>query len=121
MGNNTASGAAAPGTAGAWRWVQLVLGVVCMIMIANLQYGWTLFVTPIEQAQGWSRRDIQIAFTIFVLMQTWLVPIEGWIIDRFGPRLAVAFGGIMVAAAWAANAHATSLLVLYVAAAAVYA
>ena len=107
----------APGPTPPWRWLQLALGVTCMVMIANLQYGWTLFVTPMEQAQGWSRRDIQIAFTIFILMQTWLVPIEGWLIDRFGPAVSVALGGLKVGCAWVANSYATSLAVLYVAAA----
>src|SRR5690349_24598871 len=114
IGNVTV--AASPASSG-WRWLQLTLGVVCMVMIANLQYGWTLFVTPMEHAQGWSRRDIQVAFTIFILMQTWLVPIEGWLIDRFGPRVSVFLGGLMVAFAWVANSFATSLILLYVAAA----
>ena len=59
-------------------WVQLVFGVVCMAMIANLQYGWTLFVNPIDDKYGWGRAAIQVAFTIFVVTETWLVPIEGY-------------------------------------------
>jgi len=90
------------------RWLQLVLGVICMVMIANLQYGWTLFVTPIDQAHGWGRASIQVAFTIFVLMQTWLVPVEGWLIDKFGPRIAVCLGGFCVGAAWLLNSIATA-------------
>ena len=69
------------------RWWQLSLGVICMSMIANLQYGWTLFVNPIHDAHGWSLSAIQVAFTIFVLVETWLVPIEGYLVDRIGPRL----------------------------------
>ena len=60
-----------------YRWGQLLMGIVCMAMIANLQYGWTLFVDPIADKHGWSRATIQVAFTIFVLTETWLVPIEG--------------------------------------------
>ena len=71
----------------AYRWGQLMMGIVCMAMIANLQYGWTLFVNPIADKHGWSRAAIQVAFTIFVLTETWLVPIEGYLVDRFGPRL----------------------------------
>ena len=69
-----------------YRWMQLFMGIVCMVMIANLQYGWTLFVNPIVDKYGWSRAAIQVAFTIFVLTETWLVPIEGYLVDRFGPR-----------------------------------
>lgn len=70
-----------------------------MVMIANLQYGWTLFVQPISDKQGWARPEIQAAFTIFVLAETWLVPLEGWFVDRFGPKLVVAAGGMLVALA----------------------
>ena len=69
-----------------YRWMQLFLGIVCMVMIANLQYGWTLFVNPIAEKHGWTRAAIQVAFTIFVLTETWLVPVEGYLVDRFGPR-----------------------------------
>src|SRR4051812_1410711 len=99
------------------RWVQLVLGIVCMVMIANLQYGWTLFVTPIDQKYHWGRAAIQIAFSIFVLTETWLVPVEGWFVDRFGPKIVVLVGGIMVGIAWSINSIADSLTMLYVAAA----
>ena len=68
------------------RWWQLILGVICMSMIANLQYGWTLFVNPIHDAHGWTLSAIQVAFTVFVLVETWLVPIEGYLVDRIGPR-----------------------------------
>jgi OFA family oxalate/formate antiporter-like MFS transporter len=99
------------------RWLQLVAGIVCMVMIANLQYGWTYFVDPINARFHWGRTDIQIAFTIFVATETWLVPIEGWFVDRFGPRIVVMLGGIVVALAWTMNAYATTLPMLYVAAA----
>jgi len=58
------------------RWVQLAIGIVCMIMIANLQYGWTLFVEPISKAHGWSLPDIQFAFSLFVALETWLSPLQ---------------------------------------------
>ncbi|MGU3495692.1 oxalate/formate MFS antiporter [Xanthobacteraceae bacterium A53D] len=99
------------------RWLQLVIGIVCMSMIANLQYGWTLFVEPINEKYGWGRPAIQVAFTIFVLTETWLVPIEGWFVDKFGPRIVVFIGGILCAAAWAMNSVASSLTLLYVSAA----
>ena len=88
-----------------------------MVMIANLQYGWTLFVTPIDQKYHWGRAAIQVAFSIFVLTETWLVPIEGWFVDRFGPKIVVLIGGILVGIAWALNSVADSLTLLYIAAA----
>ncbi|HTJ62909.1 MAG TPA: oxalate/formate MFS antiporter [Alphaproteobacteria bacterium] len=102
---------------GAYRWLQLLAGIICMVMIANLQYGWTLFVAPLDAKMHWGRGSIQIAFSIFVLCETWLVPVEGWLVDRFGPRIVVLFGGILVAIAWVMNGTAESLPVLYAAAA----
>ena len=99
------------------RWWQLVFGIICMTMIANLQYGWTLFVSPIDAKFHWGRAAIQVAFTIFVLTETWLVPIEGYLVDRFGPRPVVLVGGVLCAMAWAMNSAADSLTMLYVAAA----
>ena len=99
------------------RWWQLAAGVCCMVQIANLQYGWTLFVGPIDQKFHWGRPAIQVAFTIFVLTETWLVPIEGYLVDRLGPRVVVLFGGVLVGISWALNSYATSLAVLYVSAA----
>jgi OFA family oxalate/formate antiporter-like MFS transporter len=99
------------------RWSQLIFIIVCMVMIANLQYGWTLFVNPISKAHGWSIASIQFAFAIFIALETWLTPIEGWIVDilgpRHGPRIMVAFGGIMVGLGWVINSMADSLTMLY--------
>ena len=98
-------------------WVQLIIGVICMACVANLQYGWTLFVNPIDAKYHWGRAAIQVAFTIFVLIETWLIPVEGYLVDRFGPRWVVIAGGILVAIAWVMNSSASSLSVLYIAAA----
>src|SRR5438552_5090088 len=95
------------------RWWQLVLGVICMSMIANLQYGWTLFVNPINDRYHWGRPAIQVAFTIFILTETWLVPLEGYLVDRFGPKLIGVIAGMLVAAAWVINSFASTLPVLY--------
>jgi len=110
---------AGPGGQGVFggRWWQLVFGIICMTMIANLQYGWTLFVNPLDAKFHWGRAAIQVAFTIFVLTETWLVPIEGYLVDRFGPRPVVVIGGILCAIAWAMNSVADSLPFLYLAAA----
>src|SRR5881227_2321177 len=101
----------------AGRWWQLIFGIVCMTMIANLQYGWTLFVNPMDAKYHWGRAAIQMAFTLFVLTETWLVPIEGYLVDRYGPRPVVMVGGILCGIAWAMNSVADSLVLLYVAAA----
>jgi len=98
-------------------WTQLILGIICMVMIANYQYGWTLFVLPIDNKYHWGRTAIQVAFTIFVLLETWLVPIEGYLVDRFGPRWVVVVGGVLCGIAWALNSVADSLALLYTAAA----
>ena len=67
------------------RWGQLAAGILCMVMIANLQYGWTLFVGPIDRKYQWGTAAIQVAFSIFIATETWLVPVEGWFVDRYGP------------------------------------
>jgi OFA family oxalate/formate antiporter-like MFS transporter len=98
-------------------WIQLIIGVICMVMIANLQYGWTLFVGPIDAKYHWGRASIQIAFTIFVVLETWLVPVEGYLVDRFGPRWITVIGGALCGIAWSINSVADSLPMLYFAAA----
>ena len=98
------------------RWLQLAMGIACMAMIANLQYGWTLFVDPIDQKYHWGRVAIQVAFTLFVVTETWLVPVEAWFVDKYGPRVVVMFGGVMIAIAWTVNSYANSLALLYAAA-----
>src|SRR2546428_499433 len=99
------------------RWLQLAIGVTCMVMIANLQYGWTLFVGPLDAKYHWGRAAIQVAFTIFILTETWLVPFEGYLVDRFGPTPVVMVSGILVGVAWVINSVADSLTVLYIGAA----
>src|SRR6266478_4958045 len=94
-------------------WVQLIIGVTCMVMIANLQYGWTLFVGPIDAKYHWGRASIQVSFTIFVLLETWLVPLEGYLVDRFGPRWITVIGGLLCGIAWTINSFADSLGMFY--------
>ncbi len=103
-----------------YRWFQLFVGIVGMVAIANLQYGWTLFVNPLatkfqplvpdpKQVKAY----IQVAFTFFVLAETWLNPFEGYLVDRFGPRLIWAVGGVLVGLGWVLNSVAQSLGQLY--------
>jgi OFA family oxalate/formate antiporter-like MFS transporter len=98
-------------------WVQLLIGVVCMACVANLQYGWNWFVNPIDAKYHFGRAKIQFAFSMFVLIETWLIPIEGYLVDRFGPRWVVLAGALLVAAAWTVNSVADSLPLLYIGAA----
>jgi MFS transporter, OFA family, oxalate/formate antiporter len=94
-------------------WIQLFIGVICMAAVANLQYGWTLFVNPIDAKYHWGRAAIQVAFSLFVLLETWLIPIEGYLVDRFGPKWVVVVGGVLVGIAWVLNSVASSLPLLY--------
>lgn len=111
-----AANASARGTASELtRWGQLIIGVICMVMIANLQYGWTFFVPDIQKTFGWDRASIQIAFTLFVLFETWLVPIEGWFVDKYGPRIVIFIGGVLCGIGWVMNSYATSLAKYYAA------
>jgi OFA family oxalate/formate antiporter-like MFS transporter len=99
-----------------FRWMQLIIGVICMAMIANLQYGWTYFVSPMAKANSWDVAGIQIAFSIFIALETWLTPLQGWIVDSLGlrgPKLVVAAGGVLVALGWLINSWAASLNMLY--------
>jgi OFA family oxalate/formate antiporter-like MFS transporter len=116
-GFSAASGTQMP----AGRWAQLWLGVLCMMLIANLQYAWTLFVGPIRDAHGWSLADIQWAFTIFIATETWITPFAGYAVDHIGPRrgpkLMILFGGLGVGLGWILNAYADSLMLLYAGAA----
>jgi len=104
-----ATAARAARVSDSYRWTQLVIGIAAMVMIANYQYGWTFFVPDIQKTFGWDRASIQWAFTLFVLFETWLVPVEGWFVDKYGPRLVVLIGGILCAIGWAMNAQAATL------------
>jgi OFA family oxalate/formate antiporter-like MFS transporter len=95
------------------RWFQLIVGIIGMVMVANLQYGWTLFVGPIADKFHWTKALIQVAFTLFVLTETWLVPFEGYLVDRLGPAPLVAIAGVLVGLAWLINSQASSLSTLY--------
>jgi OFA family oxalate/formate antiporter-like MFS transporter len=98
------------------RWVQLAAGIVGMISVANFQYSWTLFVAPLKAHHGWEVPDIQHAlYLFFIPAQTWLVPIEGYLAERFGPRRLLITGGAVAALGWIISAQTTSLALLYAA------
>jgi OFA family oxalate/formate antiporter-like MFS transporter len=95
------------------RWVQLTAGILGMVAVANYQYGWKFFVGPLQQKHGWEEADVQVAFTLFVLMETWLVPVEAYLVDRFGPFLMMLSGALLAGGGWAINSAANSLALLY--------
>jgi OFA family oxalate/formate antiporter-like MFS transporter len=96
------------------RWIQFGSAVLAMIMIANLQYAWTLFVKPMQQATGWKLSGIQWALTVFLFLETWITPVEGWMIDRLGPRIFLTMGGVLCGLGWGSLGYAHSLTQLYV-------
>jgi oxalate/formate antiporter len=106
---STARASSAPFQVDTPRWSQLVFGVACMVAASNIQYSWTQFVPEIQKAHGWERAAIQTAFSIFVVVQTWCTPFVGALIDRFGPRALVLFGGFFTGLAWVINSYATTL------------
>ena len=95
------------------RWFQLVASLVAMIMIANLQYSWTLFVEPMHAGTGWKISDIQWAFTLFILFQTWVQPAQGFLIDRMGPRVFTTVAGVFCGIGWTGLGLASTLPLLY--------
>jgi OFA family oxalate/formate antiporter-like MFS transporter len=95
-------------------WFQLVASVIAMVMIANLQYAWTLFVRPMQEATSWKLSEIQWAFTLFVIFQTWVQPLQGWLIDRMGPRYFITIAGILCGVGWGWLGYVRSPMELYV-------
>ena len=103
---------ATPATAST-RWIQLVLGLIAMMSISSPQYVWTLFTKSFQDGLGSTLADIQWTFSILIILQTWLSPIQGYLVDKFGPRLLIAVGCLMSGAGWITSAYATSLMGLY--------
>jgi len=96
------------------RWVQLIAGVIAMMAIANLQYAWTLFTKPIQSHLHVSLVAVQWTFTLFILLETWLVPFEGYLVDVIGPRLMLGLGSILVALGWVGSGYAETITSLYI-------
>ncbi len=95
------------------RWVRLIASVIAMMMIANLQYSWSLFVKPIMGATGWKLSQVQLGFTLFIAFETWAMPLSGWLMDRFGPRIFMSISAVLCGAGWAGMGHAKTLTELY--------
>ncbi len=95
------------------RWIQLLLGLVCMIVISSPQYVWTLFTQPLMASLRASLAEVQITFSILIVVQTFLAPCQGFLIDRFGPRLLLSVGGVVTGSSWILAARAASVPQLY--------
>lgn len=94
-------------------WWQLLLGIVSMLVISSPQYVWTLFTQPFMSSLGASLPDIQVTFSILIVVQTFLAPFQGFLVDAFGPRLLLSLGGAITGLSWVLAARATSLPELY--------
>src|SRR5512138_3673483 len=95
------------------RWLILAFSILSMVAVANFQYGWTLFVPPLQKHLGQEQAVIQVTFTVFVLLETWLVPFEGWLVDKFGPKLLVLVAGVIAGAGWVLSGKAETVTALY--------
>jgi oxalate/formate antiporter len=100
-------------TSGKQRWIQLTLGLVAMMAISSPQYVWTLFVKPFQTATNGSLAAIQVTISILIVLQTWLSPLQGWLVDRFGPQKLVMAGCALSGLGWVLSAQATSITLLY--------
>ena len=95
------------------RWVQLVLGIICMMSVSSLQYVWTLFTGPLNQALGTTLSQLQWTFSLLIILQTWFSPFQAYLVDRFGPRLLITLGALLSGGSWVLASYAQSLPMLY--------
>ncbi len=105
-----------PALPSAWymnRWWQMVLGFVAMMSISSPQYVWTLFVKPLQTNLGVSLAQLQVTFSLLIVLQTWCSPIQAWLVDRFGPRLLISIGCAMSGLAWVLSAYVSNIWALY--------
>ena len=100
-------------TQDATRWGQLGLGLVCMMAISSPQYVWTLFTKPLGTALGVQPASLQVTFSLLIVLQTFFSPFQGWLVDRFGPKLLIGAGGVLSGLSWVLASYASSLSMLY--------
>jgi MFS transporter, OFA family, oxalate/formate antiporter len=96
------------------RWVQLLLGLVAMMAISSPQYVWTLFTGPLNQKLGTTLSEIQVTFSLLIVLQTFFSPFQAYLVDRFGPKLLISIGAIMSGGSWVLSSYADSLAALYI-------
>ncbi len=95
------------------RWYQLILGIVAMMAISSPQYVWTLFTGPLNQKLGTTLAQLQWTFSLLIILQTWLSPLQAHLVDRFGPRALIAVGALLSGGSWVASAYVDNLWALY--------
>jgi MFS transporter, OFA family, oxalate/formate antiporter len=95
------------------RWWQLVAGLVCMMAISSPQYVWTLFTKPLTAAYGVPLSTLQVTFSILIVLQTFSSPFQGWLVDRFGPRLLISAGSLLTGLSWLLASGAGDVTTLY--------
>src|SRR5690349_15714738 len=95
------------------RWVQLLLGFIVMMTISSPQYVWTLFVPSFQKTTGVILSEVQWTITILIVLQTWLSPLQGFLVERLGPKVLIGLGAVMSGAGWIASAYITNLMSLY--------
>src|SRR5476649_1693089 len=95
------------------RCIQLVLGLIAMMSISSPQYVWTLFTKSFQDNLHTTLPAIQITFSILIVLQTWLSPAQGYLVDKFGPRLLIAVGCLLSGLGWVTSAYVSSLTGLY--------
>jgi MFS transporter, OFA family, oxalate/formate antiporter len=96
------------------RWTQLILGLVAMMAISSPQYVWTLFTGPLNQKLGATLAEIQVTFSLLIVVQTFFSPFQAYLVDRFGPKLLISLGAIMSGGSWVLASYADSLVALYI-------
>src|SRR5215467_3529002 len=96
------------------RWIQLLLGLVAMMAISSPQYVWTLFTGPLNQKLGTTLAEIQVTFSLLIVLQTFFSPFQAYLVDRFGPKLLISIGAIMSGGSWVLSSYANSLAALYI-------
>ena len=109
----TLTGVSSARSATSARWIQLGLGLIAMMSISSPQYVWTLFTKPLQEAVGAPLSAIQVTFTVVIVLQTFLSPLQGYLVDRFSARILIALGCLLSGLGWITAAYATSLTGLY--------
>jgi oxalate/formate antiporter len=102
-----------PAAAAHNRWLQLALGLVCMMAISSPQYVWTLLTKALSAKLGVPLPELQVTFSLLIILQTFFSPFQGKLIDRFGPRLLISLGTVMSGLSWVLASMATSTSMLY--------
>jgi MFS transporter, OFA family, oxalate/formate antiporter len=103
------------GSSASAGWMQLLLGFIVMMTISSPQYVWTLFVPSFQKTTGSILSEVQWTITILIVLQTWLSPLQGYLVERLGPKLLIGLGALMSGAGWIASSYITTIWGLYAA------